>query len=43
MNRKWLYAQLARQYSRLDIETAKKYADASLEAYYDIRTDHGRI
>jgi lysophospholipase L1-like esterase len=37
MNRKWLYAQLARQYSRLDIETAKKYADASLEAYYDIR------
>ena len=36
MNRKWLYAQLARHYTQRDIETAKKYAAASIKAYEEI-------
>lgn len=36
MNKKWLYAQLARHYIQRDKETAKKYANASIKAYEEI-------
>jgi hypothetical protein len=36
MNKKWLYAQLARHYTQRDIEAAKKYAAASIKAYEEI-------